>query len=105
MIVTRRTLRVRVRAPLGEPHGLQAVYIPIVPVLRSLGAKIRFDARRHRLDVRFSAGPAILPFSPSVQQTAPAVVFTPEPIVTPRPLYTGSPHPRRTPIVVTTSRP
>ena len=82
------------------PSGLTGVYVMAAPVLRALGAAVRFDARERILFVRTArnavvASPAPFSASPTFP---PATVFTPEPTATPRPVWTGSPLPRRTPL-------
>ena len=108
MVITRGSVHIRIETGVSEPRGLQNLYVPIAPLLRKLGALVAYDPGRHILEVQLRAVRDVrtmAPYSTSEPQVAPTRVFTPEPIVTPRPLYTGSPHPRRTPIVITTSRP
>ncbi|MDP9016938.1 MAG: hypothetical protein M3N19_01280 [Candidatus Eremiobacteraeota bacterium] len=108
MIITRGSSEVRIRVGIREPRSLQAVYVPLATILRRLGARASYDAARRVLEVHVEhAGDlaTMPPFVSSHPQGRPIRVFTPEPVASPRPVYTGSPHPRRTPIIITTSRP
>lgn len=84
------------------PDRYAQTYVAIGPVLRTLGVRVRYDARERVLYVE--TPPALLalptPFNPAVPRVAPTVVFTPEPVQTPRPAVTGTPLPRRTPVPV-----
>ena len=108
LLVSRGALTVRISSAGAEPADFGRTYVPVAPILSGLGATVHYDARRHVLDVQFRGKLQVVP-GPPVQTAqphlVPRTVFTPEPVVTPRPAYTGTPHPRRTPIVVTTSRP
>jgi hypothetical protein len=78
---------------------LDGTYVPAGPVLRALGAAVRYDPSARRLAVtlpkeRALASPS--PFDPSQRGVAPNPVFTPVAPPTPRPVWTGSPLPRRT---------
>ncbi len=109
VMVIRRDGRVaRIFTGVIEPATLQGYYVAVAPTLRLLGARVSYDLDSRKLYVE-CLGPAPLRTMRPNEQLAPHVrpttVFTAEPVVTPRPMYTGSPHPRRTPIVVTTPRP
>lgn len=108
LVASRAGFTVRVRTAQLEPQDLSRSYVPVAPLFAGLGARVHYDAQRHVLEVRLPR-PAGLTQAPPVQLPQPNVrptrIFTPEPVVTPRPSYTGTPHPRRTPIVVSTSRP
>ncbi len=82
------------------PGGYQSVYVPLAPIMRTLGARVRFDTVTQTLYVETPrAGFATpTPFNPSVPQAAPTPVFTPAPAQTPRPSVSGTPLPRRTPV-------
>ena len=107
MMIIRRDDRVaRVLSGTVEPRTLQAYYVAVAPLLRSLGAQISYDRVDRKLFVRCLPMPPLQTMAPQLTpHVAPTTVFTPEPASTPRPIYTGSPHPRRTPIIVTPPRP
>ncbi|MBV9277917.1 MAG: hypothetical protein JOZ97_06750 [Candidatus Eremiobacteraeota bacterium] len=107
MVIRRGDRTARILTGVVEPRTLQAYYVPVSPAFRSLGAQIRYDRKLKTLFVRCLAPAPLRTMQPNEQQphVAPTTVFTPEPVATPRPVYTGSPHPRRTPIIVTTPRP
>lgn len=108
MIIRRGISEVRIRTGSGDPKSLQALYVPVAPILRALGAQVSFDKQAGVLEIHIRASQLIQTMSPYPRDAPgmrPSRVFTPEPVQTPRPLYTGSPHPRRTPIVRETSRP
>lgn len=84
-----------------SPRELQWTYVSLAPIVRTLGATVRYDALRATLDVRVPHdGPVVTPtpFNPAVPQAAPTTLFTPVPAVTPRPIFSGKPLPRRTPV-------
>jgi hypothetical protein len=93
-----RQVRVTLTPPLLRGQ-LNAVYVPVGPVLRALGATVRYEPKAHRLLV-FTPPRAIVatptPFNAAIPTAAPSTVFTPIPPATPRPIWTGSPLPRRT---------
>jgi hypothetical protein len=103
LVIERGGVRVRVKIAPGVPGALDAAFVAIAPVLRAMGASVRYESAERRLIVQVPAR-AILasptPFNPSVPSVAPSAVFTAVPAVTPRPLWTGSPLPRRTPLAV-----
>jgi len=107
-MVIRRDGRVaRALTGMVEPTNLQAYYVAVVPLLRALGSQVSYDPATRMLFVRCQARKPLRTPGPNEQRTpqvAPTTVFTPEPVPTPRPTFSGSPHPRRTPIVVTTPR-
>lgn len=83
-----------------DPGHYQSTYVELAPLLRTLGARVWYDAREHRLFVETPrvALATPTPFNPAVPQPAPTEVFTPTPATTPRPIVTGTPSPRRTPL-------
>lgn len=103
LLIERGSVRVRVRIAPVVPASLNATYVAIAPVLRAIGASVRYESAGRRLIVQVPQR-AILasptPFNPSVPSVAPSAVFTPAPAQTPRPVWTGSPLPRRTPLSV-----
>lgn len=102
VLVIQRDGRI-VRIPIASrmPDALDRAYIPIAPVLRELGAVVRYDEERREMLVRSPDAGEIAtpqPFDPNAPAVAPHVVFTPTPVPTPRPVWTGPPLPRRTPL-------
>ncbi|MGC1382056.1 MAG: hypothetical protein WA814_13660 [Candidatus Baltobacteraceae bacterium] len=101
LVIERAGRRVRVALGKGFSGDLNALYVPAGPVLRALGASVRYEPAARRLEVRLPAAGGIAsptPFNPQAPLIAPNPVFTPLPIPTPRPIWTGSPLPRRTPL-------
>lgn len=73
--------------------------VAIAPLLRSLGDSVWYQAATHTLEVRTAPpGPvaSAQPFAGA--PVAPRAVFTAEPVATPRPTWSASPLPRRTPL-------
>lgn len=100
-ILTRGARNVRVRLAAGPPSNLSQTYVALVPLLRALGESVRLDPANETLEVRTPAGAGIAaqgPYDDRVRAIAPRVVFTPSPVPTDRPTWTGTPRPRRTPI-------
>lgn len=93
LIVERGARRVRVPL-LGD-------YVMIGPVLRAIGAPAQYDPATSRLTV-FTPPRSVVntptPFDPAAPHAAPTAVFTPLEPATPRPVWSGSPLPRRTPL-------
>lgn len=94
-----RRVRVQLAPPLADE--LNGTYVAAGPILRALGASVRYEPSGHRLIVKLPsriilASPT--PFNPAAASAPPSAVFTPTPASTPRPLWTGSPLPRRTPL-------
>ena len=99
LIVEREGRRVRVLLASRFFGELSDAYVPAGPVLRSLGASVRYDPHGRRLIVTVPMRGALAsptPFNPAVPSAAPSAVFTPPAPSTPRPIWTGSPLPRRT---------
>jgi hypothetical protein len=80
--------------------------VPIVPlaaVARALGATVRYDGAAHNLVVGLPPAPALATVAPLASWTpgpGPFPTFSPYQPPTPRPVVTGEPRPRRTPILV-----
>ncbi len=94
-----RTARVRMLSRM--PDALDRAYIPIAPILRSLGARVRYDPRRRVVEVRIHNAMAVAaptPFNPPERPLPKRAIFTPTPVATERPLWSGPAIPRRTPI-------
>lgn len=101
--------RIVVRPPeeaVREADG--TVYVRLGTVVRELGGSIDFDAVRKVVTIEMP-GPlpvtTATPFNPANPSVAPTIVFTPQPTTTPRPVPSGIPQPRRTPISVIPSYP
>lgn len=82
-------------------------YVEIGPLLRALGAVVRYDAHARELFIVMAPQPlaTATPFNRAVPQPAPRNIFTPMPSATPKPVVTGKPAPRRTPQSVIVSAP
>ncbi|HUZ50568.1 MAG TPA: hypothetical protein VMW12_12655 [Candidatus Dormibacteraeota bacterium] len=104
LVLQRGSRTVRIRMLARMPDALDRAYIPIAPILRALGAQVRYDPRRRVVEVRIgSAMPvaAPTPFNPSERRLPMRAIFTPVPVATERPRWTGPAIPRRTPIPFT----
>lgn len=100
LVIERKGRRVRVRLSPASASQLGGAYVPAGPTLRALGASVRYDPREHRLVIVTSRQEVIASPAPpgSTAPVAPSTVFTPMPPATPRPVWSGSPAPRRTPV-------
>jgi len=101
LVVERDARRVRVR--LNATDDLNAAFVPAAPVLRALGVGVTYDSASHRLTLSIPRGGTVAsptPFNSGIPSVAPSTVFTPVPPATPRPVWTGSPLPRRTALPV-----
>lgn len=100
LVFTRDGRTVSIRLAVRRPDALGGVIVAVAPLLRGLGAQVRYEGRARRLLVSLPREPVAwpTPFSRSGFQAAPSSVFTPTPIPTPRPHWSGSPLPRRTPL-------
>lgn len=99
LLIEGRGERVQVKVVPGGANQLDGLYVMVAPVLRALGATVRYDAKQHRLIVNVPAHRIVVsptPFNPAVPSVAPSAVFTAPVTPTPRPIWTGSPLPRRT---------
>lgn len=108
MVIVHGDRIAQVPVPPGvQPSQLARVYVAVAPILRTLGAQVAYDARRHALDVRLASGPLVTPtpFNAAVPGVRPTELFTPVPSATPAPLVTGKPLPRRTPLPAPESTP
>lgn len=93
------------QVPMGNappPERYQVTYVPLGPIARTLGARVRLDASTQTLYVDMPPAALVTPtpFNPAVPRPEPTEVFTPAPAATPRPVVSGTPLPRRTPIPV-----
>jgi hypothetical protein len=105
-LTAQRGERACVARTIGGETG--AALVELAPLARCLGATISWDAASRTLGLAFAPAEqsrAHPPFDPRAPQVAPTVIFTPQPVPTPRVLVTGSPIPRRTAIPVTPSFP
>lgn len=98
LVIVRDGKTVRVPVANRAPDALDHAYVPIAALLRSLGARVEYDAERHRVDVRLAGGVEPASPLPQVPTVGPRPIFTPTPETTPRPTWSGSPLPRRTPL-------
>jgi hypothetical protein len=100
LIVERGQRRIRIPLHAGFTEEPAIGYLAIGPLLRALGDRVAYDGAHRRLEVesppqrRPAATPT--PFVPTVQ--ASRAVFTPDPVPTARPVWSGPPLPRRTPL-------
>ncbi len=102
-IFVRGGRHVSVRLTSRVPGNLAQTYVALVPILRALGERVDFDAARSIIEVR---SPMPLdtrtpkPFNATTHQIPQRVIFTPTPVPTLRPVWNGTPRPRRTPIPI-----
>jgi hypothetical protein len=107
LVIERDEHRVRVRVGAAFRSPLGDAYVPAGPALRSLGAFVRYDPTQRRLVVSIKQRDVVAsptPFNPRVPSVAPTMVFTPMPMSTPVPIWSGSPAPRRTALPYPPSR-
>jgi hypothetical protein len=107
LIVRRGDLFAQLRMPQPHPAHFQSTFVPIGPLLRTIGVAITFDRKRGALAIVAPRIPLATPtpFNPTVPWVAPRVVFTPVPVQTAKPVVTGIPLPRRTPLPASTTVP
>lgn len=99
LVVQRGERSVRVRLEPRYRAELRGAYVPAAAVLRALGATIGYDAAQRRLNVIVPVSWVVVtpsPFNAAIPAVSPSAVFTPPPPSTPRPVWSGSPMPRRT---------
>jgi hypothetical protein len=99
LVLERGERRVRVQIVPPFSGELSDAYVPAGPALRELGAWVRYEPSARRLMVTLPARATLAsptPFDTRARQATPRDVFTPVPAVTPRPVWSGSPLPRRT---------
>ena len=92
-------------APFVADH---AIYVPLAVVARELGASVWYAPASHAVFVEFEAAhplASMTPFNSNEPSIAPTRLFTAQPTRVERPVVRGTPHPRRTPIPATPSRP
>jgi hypothetical protein len=80
----------------GEP------YVALAATVRALGGSAEYVGRAHLLSIVFVPTPLVTmtPFAGYVAPPGPLPTFTAKPTDAPRPVVTGVPRPRRTPIVI-----
>lgn len=107
LIVRRGDLFAQLRMPQPHPAHFQSTFVPIGPLLRTIGVSIEYDAANRRVAIVAPRIPLATPtpFNAAVPWVAPRVVFTPTPAQTPKPVVTGIPLPRRTPLPASTTVP
>jgi hypothetical protein len=99
LVVQRDGRRVRIAVPGGPATALDGTYVAAGPVLQRLGVAVHYDAAGHRLLVRAGERETVAsptPFDAAAPEVPRTDVFTPSPVPSPRPIWTGSPMPRRT---------
>jgi hypothetical protein len=99
LVAQRGTRSVRIRIEPRYRGELNGAYVPAGPVLVALGASVRYDGEMHRLIVTVPTRAVVAsptPYNAAAPSVAPTAVFTPLEPQTPRPIWTGSPQPRRT---------
>jgi hypothetical protein len=98
LVVERGTRRVRIPLAPASAGQLGAAYVMVGPVLRALGASVRYEPALRRVTVSTPLPAAVAsptPFNPGAPSVSPSAVFTPAEPATARPVWTGSPLPRR----------
>lgn len=99
LVIERGASRVRVRIASEAMAPLNGEVVAVAPILRAIGATVRYEAASHRLIVGTPPRAPVAtpsPFHAEAPAVAPRAVFTPAETPTPRPRWTGSPLPRRT---------
>lgn len=84
------------------------IYVPLAATARALGETVTYQAQLRTVLVELRGSPPLAtmtPYDPLQQRVTPTQIFTAEPKRTERAVLTGTPHPRRTPIPATPSRP
>jgi hypothetical protein len=103
LVIVRGNARVRVALLHARAGPLDGDFVAVGPVLRALGASVQYEPAVRRLIVRVPSRAVVespTPFNPSAPSVRPSAVFTPTLSPTPRPVWSGSPLPRRTPLPV-----
>jgi hypothetical protein len=106
LVIRRGNRQLRVVLPSGNWASQQTSFVPVGPMLRFLGDAVTYNARTRRLDVRTAPAEPFespTPYQPIEQ--VPQPVFTPMRSPTPKPVWSGSPLPRRTPLPATGNPP
>jgi hypothetical protein len=101
LVIVRDDRAVRIRMRMSSPDALDRAYVEIAPLLRGLGESVSYDAAERTVEVTTPHAFVVFtpePPNPLATPLAPRAVFTPMPIPTPAPIWTGSPEPRRTPL-------
>ena len=100
LVIQRDGRFVRVLLPGGDRS--ESAYVAVGPLLRGLGDAIAYDGKRRLLEVWTAASTVSLPtpYDAQAPSQAPREIFTPQPVATPRPSWSGPPLPRRTPLPV-----
>lgn len=99
MVIELHGRRVRIKGTAVDPAALHGLYVPVGAVLRALGASVRYEPSLHRMTVQLTPRTVVAspsPFNAREPEALPTAVFTPTILPTPRPVWTGSPLPRRT---------
>lgn len=105
LVISRDGRVVRVLLPGGD-RG-EGAYVAVGPLVRRLGETVVYDRKRRVLEV-WTPGSTVsspTPFDASAPAAPARAVFTPQPVPTPRPIWSGPPLPRRTPLPLGKSPP
>jgi len=105
LVIAREGHEVRIRLRPRTPDALDRTYVPLAAVLRDLGVTVSYESRRFQIHLARTVLATPSPFNAALPSVAPRAVFTPVPAQTPRPIWTGSALPRRTPLPVTVPTP
>jgi hypothetical protein len=101
LVIQRGNVRIRVALAHSLAGQLNGDFVAVGPVLRALGASVRYEPSGRRLIVRVPPRAVVespTPFDPNAPSVRPSAVFTAPVSPSPRPAWTGSPLPRRTPL-------
>ncbi len=108
MVVQRGRFVARIRTGAVSMERLERMFVTIAPIYRALGEHCSYEAASRTLwitSLEVEPIGTMEPFNAKVPRALPTKLFTPEPVITSRPIFKGSPRPRRTPIPVIPSRP
>jgi hypothetical protein len=92
-----RSVRITLRA--REPDALDRAYVPLAAVARALGAGVNYGGGVLAITLPRAVPLATpSPYDPNGPMSPVRSVFTPMPVPTSRPVWTGPALPRRTPL-------
>ncbi|MBV8117457.1 MAG: hypothetical protein JOY69_00875 [Candidatus Eremiobacteraeota bacterium] len=99
LVVERAGRRARLPFTVRFAGSIDVSRVEIASLLRAVGDTVCYRASTRRLEVRTPRALPLASATPFSGAPVPArTVFTPEPVPTPRPRWSGSPLPRRTPL-------
>ncbi len=96
LVAERAGRTVRVPFALRFDGDMDVSSVAVAPLLRALGDEILYRAGSRTLDVRTPPAAPVASARPFAGAPPRRSVFTPEPVPTPRPAWSGTPLPRRT---------